>query len=213
MNTVKFELPANSLNGIKNLSGENEIRDYLNGVCISHSGNGTVNIFATDGIVMGFLQEGYISHSDCNIPFDIFLSNDILSKIKFKKNTTVPIEYDFETNKITISNCGKSISEILNNPVLSLKYRDYLNKLGNTISSPESVQQFDPILINKFSDFYSDFLGKSVSKISHVPIVIRHAGNPSFVKFSGIDNFWGVICPIVYSDDQLSKIKWDLPKL
>lgn len=213
MNTVEFELPANALNGMGKLSGNKDIRQFLNGIRITHSGNGTVNIFASDDAVMGFLQEGITSHSGHNIPFDIFLSNDVLSRIKFKKGTSVFIEHELSTNKITVSNCGISVSEILDDVNLSSKCKDYLNRLNNNISSPESIQQFNPILINKFSDFYFNYLGKSVSKNSIVPLVIRHAGNPSFVKFSGIDNFWGIICPVKYKEEELSKIKWDLPKL
>ena len=186
MNEVTISAPRSALRAMINLSAKDDIRYYINAVCLETlAGSTECRLIATDGRALGVYR--FENETESAETRQFILPRNLLSKIKKGKRL------DPETVNIFISNDSVTVDlkngEKFTDKLVDAKYPDYRHVMVRKTSG--DTAQFDPEITSRFYE-----VAKELGFPKAVPAIGYNGNSGATVDIGIPDTFCGVIMPI-----------------
>jgi len=190
---MKFSIPADTIKALLTIAPKNDIRHYLNSVCIDVRASDAVAV-ATDGHKLLALPLTLTDDAPALVPGQYIIRREALEGVKAVLKRPLTITIDATARMATIDNG----STVASSPLMDATYPDWRRVVPLTVSG--AVSQFNAEYVGTFGKVHK-LLGGAYSPS------IRHNGdNAARVILPG--DAIGVIMPMRGDPQPLDNPSW-----
>ena len=203
---IKLAIPARYIEALKHFAAKNDIRFYLNSICLEIDKTAS-RVIATDGTILGCFR---FKHEMLNIPErinNVIIPTDLFPKsklfhqyevtvgpVKIIKDDEENIECETLARRVSVKIAGM----LMEGESIDHAYPDYRKAVPMEVSG--KAAQFDADLFSRLAKAWAVLHGKKRGRI-----IIDHNGERASLINIGDTDFVGIIMPLMADEKYIPK--------